>query len=244
MVKCDWRGFNHHVRQRRDREISRERRRVFAAAEIFGDYGAAIELSVFIHIREIIFLKNVVGRRELADEVRIRIRSGDEIIADGIQKMIRPGVSAHETADTPVADHVVNLLNRSLRLWIAALVVDPKIVRVGDVRHGIGERTEALRVNALADDAVLKRDVVAALRDAETIPAAPLDAAMIKNHVTAVGKINGTFSLVALNAFAETQITHDDIALAAEGNGASVQHDAVAGRGLAGERDAAVDGDV
>lgn len=95
------RGFNHHVRQRRDREISRERRRVFAAAEIFGDYGAAIELSVFIHIREIVFLKNVVGRRELADEVRIRIRSGDEIIADGIQKMIRSGVSAHETADTP-----------------------------------------------------------------------------------------------------------------------------------------------
>src|ERR1035441_4600390 len=115
-----------------------------------------------------------VGVREFADEMRIGIWPGDEIISDDILKMIRAGMSANQTAHAPVIDDVVDILNFSLGLRIAALVVDPKIVRVGDVGHGIGERAEALRVHALADDAVLKRDVVAALREAEAIPPAPL----------------------------------------------------------------------
>jgi len=75
-------------------------------------------------------------------------------------------------------------LDAALGLGIAALVVDPEIVAVGDVCHGIGERAEALRVNTFADDAVLKRDVVAATREAETIPAAPFDAAMVKKSLS------------------------------------------------------------
>src|ERR1035438_6402125 len=158
--------------------------------------------------------------------------------------MIRPRVSAHETTDAPVINHVVDVLNPALRLRIAALVVDPEIVRVRDVGHGIGKRAEALRVHAFADDAVLKRDVVAALREAEAIPAAPFDAAMIKNHLAAAGKIHGTFSLVPGNAFAEAQITHNDIFLSAERNGTAIKRDAVAGRGLALKREVAADGDV
>ena len=171
------------------------------------------------------------------------IRAGDEIIADGVQKMVRLGMSADEAADAPVIDDVVDVLDAALGLGIAALVVDPEVVRVGDVGDGVGERAEALRVHALADDAVLKRDVVAAAREAEAIPAAPFDAAMVKNHVAAAGKIDGAFALVAGDAFAEAQVADDDVVFAAEGNRAAVKRDAVAGRGRPVEGDVAADGD-
>lgn len=186
----------------------------------------------------------MVGGSVLAGEAVIGRRAFDEIISDDVELMIGGGMSANQTADAPIADDVVDVLNRAFGLGIAALIVDPKIVRVSDVGRGIGERTEALRVNAFADDAVLESDVVAALRDAETIPASPFDAAMVKNHVAAAGKIDGTFSFVAFNAFAETQITNDDVARTAEGNGTSVKNNAVAGRRLAENGDVAADGNV
>ncbi len=153
-------------------------------------------------------------------------------------------MSTDKTTNTPIIHDIIDILDFAFRLGIAALVVDPEVVRVGDVRHGIGERTEALRINAFADDAVLKRDVVAALREAEAIPASPFNTAMVENHVAAAGKIHGTFSLVAGNAFAETQVAHDDIFLSAERNGASVKRDTLARRRIAEDGNVAADGDV
>src|ERR1035441_3681423 len=147
--------------------------------------------------------------------MRAGIRPGDEIVADDILKMIRARMSADEAADSPVINDVVDILNAALRLGIAALVVDRDVVRVGDVGPGIGDRAEALRVHALADDAILEGDVVAALRETETIPTAPFDAAMIENHVAAVRKVHGTFALVAGNALAKTQVADDDVFLPA-----------------------------
>ena len=81
-------------------------------------------------------------------------------------------------------------------------------------------------------------------REAEAIPAAPFDAAMIKNHVAAAGKIDGAFALVAGDAFAETQVADDDIVSPLKETRASVKCDALAGRVLPGKRDVAADGDV
>ena len=131
-------------------------------------------------------------------------------------------MSADQAADSPVIDDIVDVLNFSLGFWIAALVVNPEIVRVGDVGHGIGERTKALRIHALSDDAILKCDVVAALGEAEAIPSAPFDAAMIEHHIAAAGKVNRAFTPVACDPFAETQVPDNDIFLAAEGYGTAV----------------------
>ena len=83
------------------------------------------------------------------------------------------GMAAHQARHSPIIHHVVNVLDRPLRLRVAALVVYPKIMAVGDVAHRIRERTEPLRIDAFADDAILKRNVAAALREAETIPSPP-----------------------------------------------------------------------
>ena len=238
------RGLDRHIGQRRDGETGCQRRRTVAAAKVSGNQFAPVQVAGLVHGGNIILLKNVVGAFEFTDGVLVGVGPGDEIISDGIQKMIRARVAAHEAADAPVVNHVVDILDAALRLGIAALVVDPEIVRVGDVRHGIGERTEPLRVHAFAYDAVLKREVVAALRDAQAIPAAPLNGAVIENHVAAAGKIHGTFAAIAADAFAETQVTHDDVLLAAERNGAAVKQDAITGRRLAEDGKVAGDGHV
>src|SRR6202000_1517114 len=109
---------------------------------------------------------------------------------------------------------------------------DPEIVRIGDICHVIGQRAEALRVHALADDAVLKRDIVAPLREAEAIPASPFDAAMIKDHIATAGKIDRAFAFVAGDAFAKTHVTNDDILLSAKRRGSAINRNAIAGCGL------------
>jgi len=52
---------------------------------------------------------------------------------------------------------------------------------------------------------------------------------MVKNHVAAAGEINGAFSPVAGDAFAEAQVADDDVVLSTEGNGTFVKRDAIAG---------------
>src|SRR5881394_396934 len=108
--------------------------------------------------------------------------------------MIRSRMSADEATHAPVINNVVDILAVALGFGIAALAVDPEVMGVGDISHGIGKRAEALRIHTLANDAVLKSDFAAALCEPEAIPAPPLDAAMIKNHVTATGKIDGAFA--------------------------------------------------
>ena len=85
---------------------------------------------------------------------------------------------------------------------------------------------------------------MAVFGEAEAIPAAPFDGAMIKNHVVAAGEVDGAFALVAGDALAETQVADDDVMAAAEGGGTAVEHDAVAGRSLAGQGEMIIHRDI
>src|SRR4051812_14709445 len=158
--------------------------------------------------------------------------------------MIRRRVSASQAGDAPVVDDVVDVLNRSLGLWVAALVVDPQVAGDGDIGDGIDEGAEALRVDRFADDAVLYGHVVRALRDAHAIPAAPLDRAVVEDDVARAGHVDRAFTLVAVDAFSHTQVTNDDVVGSTERKRAVVQANALARRGLAGDGDVAGARDV
>lgn len=236
--------LNSKIRQRRNCGFSGERGRVFTAAEIRGNHGAAIEFSVFVQIGEIVFLKNVIRGLEFANRVSTRIRPGNEVIPDRIEEMVRFRMSAHETADAPIVNHVVDILDAALGLGITALIIDPEVVRVSDVRHGIGKRSKPLRINAFTNNAILERNVVAASGEAQAIPTTPLDAAMIENHFRAAGKINRAFTFIATDSFPKSQVANNDVALTAERNRTAMEGDALARGGAAVERHVAADREI
>src|SRR5207249_8177538 len=101
---------------------------------IFFDDEAAVEFAVAVEIGVVVLLENVVGGGELTGEAVVGGRAFDEIISDAIELMVGGGMSAHEAGDAPVADDVVEVLNRALGLGVAGLVVNPEVVAVGEAR--------------------------------------------------------------------------------------------------------------
>ena len=87
-------------------------------------------------------------------------RAGQEKIVDDVAFPDRLRVGADQAAArTPVVDHVADVLAVGLILGIAAFVIDEKIMMGRYVPRSIEQKAESLRRYALADDAMLHRDV-------------------------------------------------------------------------------------
>src|ERR1700678_4241091 len=104
-------------------------------------------------------------------------------------------VSAHVTGDSPVINHVVDVLHRSLGFGIAALVIDPKVMREGDI-VALAKAAESLGINPFADQAILERDILG-FGEPDAIPSAPFDGNMIDYDVLAIADSERCFALTA-----------------------------------------------
>ena len=88
-----------------------------------------------LEIGNIARLEDFVGRSEHAEETIIGGRAFDEIVADGVELMVRAGMAADQASHAPVIDDIVDVLDRAFGFWIAAVIMNPEIVAEGDVRH-------------------------------------------------------------------------------------------------------------
>src|SRR4051794_37520060 len=93
-------------------------------------------------------------------------------------------MAADVTADAPVINDVIDVLDDALGFWIAALVTDPEIMREGDV-VALAEAAEPLRTHSGTDDAVLKGDIPG-LAQPDAIPTTPLDRDVIEDDRVAL----------------------------------------------------------
>src|SRR5579862_3613160 len=108
----------------------------------------------------------MVSGCEQANKVAVRGGAFDKIISDDIEFVIGFRMSADEAVHAPVINNVIDVLNGALGFGIAAFVINPKIVAEGDIGDGVHQSAESLGIDALAEDAVLESDIVAAVGQA------------------------------------------------------------------------------
>lgn len=190
-----------------------------------------------VAVEHVAALIEMIGGRPLA-VLAPAVGSGDEIVVDEVLVVVGTRVTAYHAVAT-VVDDGIDHLRIAFHFWVSAVVVNPQTVADGPVAGAVGDGSEAPRVDALRDDAVLPSDIVSVF-DVNIIPPSPRDGAMVENHVFGIvhGECLCVFSHV--DGSSHTDIPEDDVLTVAYEHSVAIDGDALSRSSLSEHGDIVV----